>query len=600
MTTSAVGGINTSGISVDSNGKLKVSGFSSGIDWQSLIDAQITADSQPVVNLKAKITADNDKVTAFNAFKAKAQAVTDALNALRGGISNSASVFSQKSVTGSTAPSASAPSGYTPPSADNLLVASVSTTAQSATHTLVVHQLATANQISSDAIGSTTTALGGQGLGFTSGTFSINGKDIAVSSSDTLVDLKSRINSAGAGVTATIVSADSSHSYLVLTANTTGADNAITIGGDSTITDGLGLTANSGADIKNTLVTAQNAIIDVDGITGIERSSNQISDVVDGVTFSLLAADENTTITLNIAPDLSAIETAVNTFVTSYNDLRSFVADQRTASDRNNDGTVDPGEVGPLAYDQTMRTAMDKLSTIASSSVDGAADGYASLGQIGVVIQPDYTLAVDTGILDSKLLSSVDDVQKLFTFSATSSDSRAQVLGVSDSTQAGTYYINIGGTDADGNVTSANISTTSGSGAGGAANGSASVSGKTITGTGGDSDGLNVFFGGDANLSSIGEITVTVSRGLADQLFSYFNNLTEAGSGTIDTQVAQLQTQNDDYQSRIDTYNSRLDDERTRLEAKYTNMETALAKLQTLQNTINSYYNSANGNNSNS
>lgn len=591
----AVSGINTTGITVGSDGKLQVSGFSSGIDWQSIVKAQIAAKRAPAVQMETKITANNTLISAYNDFKSKVGAVTTALDKLRAAPGSSTDVFSLKSVSGTSAPNDAAPLNYTATDVNNLIIASVSNTTPAGTHTLTVQQLATAHQVRSKDFASLTDPLADMGM--TTGTISVNGKNITLGTSDTLADLKSKINNSGAGVTATIVSSDSTHNYLVLTANTTGEDNAITFGGSAATTDTLELTANSGADIAHELVEAHNSIIDVDGITGIERSTNSVSDVISGITFSLLQADPYTTATLKIEPDLTAIKTAINDFVTAFNDVRSFVTDQRTSKDRNNDGTIGDNEVGPLAFNQTVRDVLGKLGELASASLDNGTEGYASLSQIGIVMNTNFNLVLDDSIFDGKLLTGAADMKKLFGLTTTTSDSRVTVLGMTAATGSGTYYLNVGGTDVGGNVLSANIKDAAASGNGGADDGSVTVSNKLMTVTSGDATGLQLFFSGSAGLGAVNDVELTVSRGLADQFYNYFNDVTKGTTGTVDTLVSQLQLQNTDYTSRIDTIDTRLDVTRRALELKFTNMETALARLANLQNTISSYTDQLNSKN---
>lgn len=566
-------GINTSMFTVDSNGKLNVGGIASGINSKAIIDALMMAKRQPAVQLEAKVTANSGKISALTEFKTQMSAVSSALDKLRAAPGSSSNVFNSKTVSGTT----SAVSG-TASDIDSLIMATVGADAQNMTHTIKVRELATAHQIRSDSVTSTTTALAD--LGMTPGTINIGGKDITISSSDTLLDLRSKINNAGAGVTATVVSSDASTHYLVLTSNKTGAANAITLGGDAGLTDGLGLTENAGVDIKTELTGAKNALIDVDGIVGIERATNSIDDVLSGVTLSLLKAEAGTTITLKVEPNLGTIKTAIVDLVNAYNAVRDFATEQRTASDRNKDGTVGDNELGAMAYDQLMRDALSQLSGMVANSVDGAPDGFASLGQMGIVLGSDYKLAVDDTILDNKLLTNVDAVKNLFSFSSSVSDSRVTVLQRGASAASGDYVLNITGTDASGNVTGATW------------NGQAmTVNGKTLTAP----DGTSIFFNGGANLGAVNGINVSMSRGVADQSFDYFSELTKTGVGTIDTQVTQLQTQNGEYKQRVTSLDDRLSITRTNLEAKYAAMEVALAKLQTLQQTIESYTKSLNG-----
>ncbi|NBV54223.1 MAG: hypothetical protein EBR79_00715 [Proteobacteria bacterium] len=586
-----VDSINTSGIKVGTDGKVKVSGLTSGIDFKAIIDSQITAKRQPAVRLETRITTNNKLVSEYGVLKTKLSGVVSSLDQLRAAPGSDTNIFLRKVASGTTAPISGAPSGHVPSDINSLVLTSISNTAQAATHTLRIKQLAQAHQIRADAFSSASSAL--SGLGVTAGDFTVNGETITVSSTDTLQDLRAKINASGAGVTATIVSASPTSNFLVLNANESGADNEIVLGGTAAVTDSLGLTA--AGNIKNELIQARNARFDLNGITDIERSSNEVDDVLTGVTFSLLKAETNTDVTLKIQPDLAAIKTVIGDFVAAYNGVRDYFNEQRTASDRNNDGRIDDGEFGPLATSNVLREAVAKLGELVVTNIGTNDDGFESLGQIGIVTGADFKLQVDDSILDSKLLTNSDQVRKLFGLDYTTSDSRLTLLGRGQATTAGTYYVNIAGTDSSGNVTSANIKATAGSGTGGASDGTVTVSNKTLTvNSTSAANGLQVFFNGAGSLGAVNDIEVTVSRGIGDLFYDYFNDLNKATSGQVDTLVSQLQTQNLDFQNRIDTIDVRLELVRANLEAQFTRMETALAALENTQNSITSYFDAQN------
>lgn len=589
-----VSSINTNGLSVGSDGKVKVSGFSSGIDSKAIIDAQIAARRQPAVRLETKITNNNTLASSYTELKGFTGKLTGSLDKLRSAPGSSIDVFKNKTASGTTAAATGAPSGYVPSDINNLLLTSISSTAQNGTHTVKIQQVAKAQQIRGDALSSTTASL--SSLGVPAGSFTINGKTITVSATDTLQDLRSAINTAGANVTATIVSADATTNYLVLTSSQTGVANQMVFGGSNAIPAALGLTTGGGA-VKTPLTAAQDAIIDVNGITGITRSTNAISDVLTGVTLNLIKAEPNTDITLKIEPDLNTIKTAMGDFVKAYNQLRDYYTAQRTATDRNDDGKVEDNELGPLAYDQRLRDIVGRMGLLASTSIGTNADGYRSLAQVGITLGADFKLSVDDATLDTRLLSNVDEVRKLFGFTSSTSDSRATVVNRTADTQSGTYYLNLAGTDASGNLIGGNFRTTAGSGAGGGSDGSAVAVGQAITGQTGGSTGLNVFFAGTASLGPIDDVTITVQRGIADQFYDFFNNQSRSGIGALDVAVSELTQQNTEYTSRIDLIDTRLDILRQTLEAKFVRMETALAQLESLRNTIQSYTDSGNQSN---
>lgn len=585
MTTS----INTSGITTDSSGKVRVSGLSSSIDWKAIVDAQIKAKRQPAVNLETKVSTNTTKIAELKEFKTKAAAVTTAVNLLRGDPAlGAADVFKTKVATGTTAALSGAPSGFVPSSIDSLLLTSVTQSAQAATHRITINQLATAEQLRANAFTNTTNALATLDPSVVTGSFTVNGQSIALTSTDSLLDLRSKINNADAGVTATVVSASSTSHYLVLTATDTGVANGITLGGTGAVLDGLGLTNGDGVTVQYALQDAQDAELTVNGISGITRASNEINDILPGVTLSLTKAEPDTEITLKIAPDLNGIKTQIANLVTAYNDLRTFVTDQRTVQDRNDDGRIGDAEFGSLANDATVRAAFSQLQALAAASNDSNTDGYRSLGQLGVVILPDFSLKLDDAVFDGKLIANVDAVKDLFALKFTTSDSRVSLQTRSGSMAAGTYYLNVAGTDGSGSVTGANLQVAAGAGAGGADNGTIVIlNGKTLNvQTTSTASGLGLFFNGGNSAAGVDDIAITVSRGVADQFFDFFNNLTKTSSGSVDVLVNQLESENTGAQSRVDTIDARLEITRKTLEAKFVRMEQVLAQLEQTKSRI--------------
>ena len=595
----ATSSINTNGITTDSSGKVRVSGLSSNIDWKAIVDTQIKAKRQPAVNLETKITTNTTKVADLKAFKTKAAAVTTAVNLLRGDPTFGApDVFKTKIATGTTAARVGAPSGFVPSSINSLLLTSVTQAAQAGTHRITINQLATAQQLRANTFASTTNALATLDPGVVTGSFTVNGKSIALTSTDSLLDVRSKINNADAGVTATVVSASPTSQYLVLTATKTGVANGITLGGTGAVLDGLGLTTGGGVTVQYPLQAAQDAVLAVNGITGITRASNEINDILTGVTLSLTKAEPDTEITLNIAADLNGIKTQISNLVTAYNDLRTFVTDQRTAKDRNDDGTIGDNEFGSLANDATVRSAFAQLQALAAATNDSNTDGYRSLGQLGVVIMPDFSLKLDDAVFDGKLIANVEAVKNLFALQFSTSDSRVSLQTRSGSMTAGTYYLNVAGTDGSGNVSSANIQTSPGAGAGGASDGSITiVNGKTLNvQSTSAAKGLGLFFNGGNNATGVDNIAVTVRRGIADQFYDTFNNLTKTTTGSVDGLISQLEADNLEAKSRVDTIDARLAITRKTLEAKFVRMEQALAQLEQTKNRITEAFKTNNNN----
>lgn len=581
-----------------SGSKTSLFGLSSGINSQEIINALVLARRAPAVQLENNIAQNNAKLTAFAELKERIAALTTSLTTLRGeqGFFRD-SVFEQKLAFTTSAAASGAPVGYTPPSADEVLGVSVSDKAQSGQYKVQVEQLAQNHQVRSDAVTSRTTALAD--LGFTVGTFDINGVTITIDADDNLLDLRDKINVAGGGVQATILSASSTEHFLVISGKETGSVNAIDFNGGSAFADSIGFTDGVGG-VKNELQAAQDAIIQVNGLgVNIVRSSNTIDDVIDGVTLNLFRAEPDAEITINVENDLNAVKTNIVDFVTAFNDLKDFIDDQRLEKVRVEGG---PKEFGALAFDSTLRSLTSQLNGLIGTPVAGQPDGFETLGQVGIELNDKFRLEVKDETFDNKLLNNLEGLRTLFEFNATTSDSRLRVGNVTSTAPSNLdvngdpipYTINIGGTDASGNLLSANISA-DGSGAGGAYNGTANVNGGVITATNSALAGMSFTFTGDPSLGPIDGIEVTFTRGIGDQLFYLLENASSVnGTGSIVQNEQSLTAQNEDYARRITDIDARIELYRERLVLQFSRMEAAVQQANSLKQSLQSMFDAGN------
>ncbi|MCH9050273.1 MAG: flagellar filament capping protein FliD [Proteobacteria bacterium] len=255
--------INFNSIKIDDSGRVAFSGLGSGIDFIGAVDTIIEARRIPIDRLETKIESNEDKIAAYQEFRAVLNGFQDSLRNIRGAatVGNSANIFSAKEAFASV----SRTDGVTPSSAAALIGVTVTNAAVVGSHNFEILQTAAAHKISSDAFASLSAT-----LGLTEGDqFTIEGTVITVSSGDSLLSLRDRINNANTGTTptkvsASIVSVSTTEHYLVLTKDEAGS--SITIS-DTTGTplQTVGI-LDSGPAIKNELKAAQKAQFYADGL----------------------------------------------------------------------------------------------------------------------------------------------------------------------------------------------------------------------------------------------------------------------------------------------------------------------------------------------
>jgi flagellar hook-associated protein 2 len=264
--------LNVSNLSVDKNGRVSFSGLNSNIDFRAVVDSIITAKKVPADLLQTQVDSNKNKVAALGDLKTLLSSVKTSLSTLYGAVSigNTKNIFESKEAFASS----SRYDGATASSAGNLIGVTVTNSAPVGSHSIEVLQTAKAHKISTDQYNSTTTAIGFSNTDkFTIATTDENGDPlditISLSSGDTLLSVRDRINSANTGTTptgvsASIVSVSSSEHYLVLTKTTTGEAITLTETSGTPLQD-LGI-FTAGSAIKNQLQAAQTAKLYADGL----------------------------------------------------------------------------------------------------------------------------------------------------------------------------------------------------------------------------------------------------------------------------------------------------------------------------------------------
>ncbi len=214
---------------------------------------------------------------------------------------------------------------------------------------------------------------------------------INVAQGDTLQMVAKTINSKNAGITANVIT-DANGSRLTLISNNTGQSNEISVSGDSV---GFGFQESA---------AAKNASLTVDGVP-IDSASNTLNTVISGVTLTLTGATSGTA-TVSVQTDTSQAEQSVQDFVTAYNSAIQAINAQFSYN-------TSSKTAGPLSGDSTLRTIQENLLASLSYSIRDN-NGISSLASLGVNMQNDGTLSVDSASLKSALASNYSAVQNFF------------------------------------------------------------------------------------------------------------------------------------------------------------------------------------------
>lgn len=267
------------------------------------------------------------------------------------------------------------------------------TATASGTGSFGTYQVAVANLIqpeidNSNGQASATAALGD------SGSFSINGTAISVSSSDSLNQIATDINNADAGVTATVLNTGSGTGpYVLNLASTQGQ--AITWYDPNGVLADLGvLNANGTVNLSNQVQAAKAATYSVNGVT-LSSVTNTDSTSIPGVTLNLLAPT-STAATVTVAQNTNDIQSGVQQFVADFN---RFLSDSQKYA----------GKGGAIEGNGTISAIRNQLLQIVNGTVASQPAALSNLTQAGISLSapvgsPDqFTMSVDTSTLQSAL-----------------------------------------------------------------------------------------------------------------------------------------------------------------------------------------------------
>ncbi len=209
------------------------SGLSSGIDTASIITQLTTVAQKPVKLLQSKDDTYNAKLATWQSFNANLLSLQASVQTL-----NQKATFSAASA-----------------SSSDSSVATITTLPGAALgdHSLTVTQIAKAQKVVSGSVASGATALG------QSGSFTLNGKTVSVSQTDSLSDISVKINAAGASVTASVVNVGTGDFRLTLTSAKTGTPNTLAAADTGgTVLSSLGLVTAGTAAIRQPLSGTKN------------------------------------------------------------------------------------------------------------------------------------------------------------------------------------------------------------------------------------------------------------------------------------------------------------------------------------------------------
>ncbi|HEY3914933.1 MAG TPA: flagellar filament capping protein FliD [Verrucomicrobiae bacterium] len=581
-------------VTSSSSSSLALSGLASGINWTSIINDMVEAESAPITTMQGQQTTLNNQNSAYKTIG------TDLTNLQNDITTLTAPGFFQSSITSSSDTSIATATSTTgtPNGTYSFDVSQLATAGTQIGATVTAQPLSPTSDVSNVSLGSSSFA-----DPITNGTFTVDGSVISVSTSETLGAVCNQINSTTNGaVTASynpstdeITLSSSAPIMLGSSADTSNFLQATQLfsNGTGTVTSlnplsAISLSAPADQSNLSTAITDGGSGAGAFTINGVTINYNSSTDSIDnilqninsssaGVTASYDGANHRFVLTNNNTGNLS---------ITMQDDTGNFLAATGLSS-----GTFTAGT--------NLQYSLDGSATMTSESntIDATSDGLSGLsitatgkGLANITVSP------DTSTIASAITSFANDyntVQSYIT-SQTTVSSSSSTSGETDATATSTTTpgILMGDMDVEGIATQLRQLVDASPLSGLVEN----LNDIGISSNGNDntlsvnSDVLNDSL--TNNLSQISQLFTNSSTGLATTVGSYLND-TLSSSGLLATKEQGLTSQSADITTSITTLQTKITSDETEMQNQFVEMEDAISSINISKQYLNDYFNSS-------
>lgn len=389
---------------------INFSGLASGIDTNALIDA--TSEAARLT----RVTPNENKVSELEDSNSALEELKSKLRDFRDMIRDFSSIYSGGIVKTATSTD------------ETILTAVATSSANNGTYTVTVNQLAKNATYSFKSTSQTYTSSSdaidsgiNNGAGESERTVTVQvgtgsnqeTVDIVLTDATTLDQFVSEFNSESTKAVASVVNVGTSSSpdyRVIIVSNYEGTEK-----GTVSVTVGTEITGGGTACWDNNSVSqAEDAEFSISGIGAgagdtITRSSNTFSDVLPGITMTLRATGEST---LQIGDDAEATSAKVQEWVTAYNEIVKYLAENNTVT-REEDGEQITNVFAPLAKTSTDEGVLTAIRSAMTGASYADGDAIRIFADLGITTERDGTLKFDTDVFESAVANEPNSVRQI-------------------------------------------------------------------------------------------------------------------------------------------------------------------------------------------
>ncbi len=380
---------------------ITANGIGSGLDINGLVGQLMQLELRPLNQLNTREASFQARLSAFGQLKSVLSPIQSALSSLK-----DASRFgAMRATVGDTA----------------MATATATNSAVRGSYSLEVLQIAQGQRVVTNE--TTAPSVGAGTLTFNFGSYSTDTSDpdnpvtsfTSTSSAtvtlepgkDSLNDLRDAINNAGIGVRAQVIN-NGTAEQLIIAGNGEGNNSAFQIEGSGGLT-GFSYDPTTTGSTLSEIEKAQDARIRLDGVV-LTRTSNSISDAIEGVTLNLLRGDPDKKTTLSVNNDRTAVKTAIENLVKTYNEFNTTARGLTAVDPEQQRAGILTGDATARGIQSQMRNAFSAV--FGANSADG---GVTTLSAMGISFNRDGSLTINSTRLDAALNNPDAKVAEFFT-----------------------------------------------------------------------------------------------------------------------------------------------------------------------------------------
>lgn len=359
-------------------------GIGSGLDVAKIVEQMVTAEKIPLKKLESKAEGIQTQISTYGEIKSLTSKLGDIVSKLtRDSAWNGVNISSSNSTISGSMTGIAAPGTY-----------NIRVTKLAQAQTTVIGGAGAAALAKDETMGASGKLTLKKGVGANEVV-----KELDISSSDTLTKIAAKVNEAGMGIQASVVTDVDGKERLMLRSKDSGTGNSFTVGIASALTK-LGQTNSQ---------LAQNAEVELNGVT-VESNSNTFANTIPGMSFSVSEITTNAA-TMTVKTDTEAIKKSLQEFVDAYNELNDLLSKSTKYTEETKTAGVLQGDSATVSLQNTLR--------MLTQGISGSTGALTRLSDIGIQMREGGGLTVDSTKLD-KGLANVDDLKALFANKANS------------------------------------------------------------------------------------------------------------------------------------------------------------------------------------